>query len=316
MVERRELALKTFRAAANNISHMEFDGILTYGAPLQLASIAKFAALPTLRSLVLSAEYQVFISSRATALADILQQIEGLEVLSIDSGTRQFFEDASASAAWQGTQLTTLRKLTLRADEAKVFAFAAHLAPQLESLEVSLSPYIVVDSAKERVSIPSLRHLRLTGSSLCGLAITHVDLSSLSSLAIHIDSSPTASVASTDLLPDRLVFPVDLQLNLSVHSLLLLDDYDALEVRLVASGVELEYDASIAPLAPYSPRSDSSVREPAGETSAVRYAAVVDTLEWAEHRVQRLYAEGDVEGMQELAEAVKKVAERKMLERL
>ncbi|GAA5848196.1 hypothetical protein JCM9279_000977 [Rhodotorula babjevae] len=87
-------------------------------------------------------------------------------------------------------------------------------------------------------------------------------------------------------------------------------------MRQTSRCVILERVEYVECLAAFSPRSDEGVSESSSDTSTPRFLALIDTMEWAEKRVQQLYAEGDVEGVQEMAEAFKKVAERKMLERL
>ncbi|GAA5890514.1 hypothetical protein JCM8208_004898 [Rhodotorula glutinis] len=313
-VERRKLAVKAFRARANDIRHLVLEDVSPYGTG-RVSNFGQFLVWPTLRRLVLPTTGDGFVGHAGGSLPDALQQLSGLEALSL-RGSCEFFKEALSSASWKGTQLATLQELTLHADEAAVFAFAAHLAPRVESLKIILLPHTMLKPAEHPVLFPSLRHLHLTGPPLCGAALAHVDLSSLLSLDMRIDSSPMAKIAGAELVPPDLVFPKGMRLDLYLHVLLAVDDYNVLMDRLVAAGVNFVPRPDIEYLASYSPRSDVTVKEPEEETNAERYVAVVDTLDWLGRRVHQLHAQGDVEGMQEMAEAVRKVAERKMLERL
>jgi len=315
-VARREFATQAFQDFAGRVTDVQVVKIWSYGyrAVSLRGNIESFASLDTVRRLVLHPNTRVF-EPNGQGMAELLSSMSRLEELEIaDEDAEQSFASTLYVPAWKNSvRLAALRSFAVNTADAKVLAFVSRIAPNLEALDITVPEYARIDAPredKEVVSLPSLRRLRIAGPAHGGLLLTHVRLAPLTSLEICIDTSPTGSAVDCgELLPERVALPHGLRLYLEVHCLVTVENFAALEARCSEAGVALTRKEHSS-LAAFSP----PMRARGQAASQARFAAVARTLDWAKERVEKLWEEEDTDGVQEMCEALRQVAERNLLE--
>ncbi|BGP40894.1 hypothetical protein JCM10450v2_004899 [Rhodotorula kratochvilovae] len=314
---RREYAVEAFNAASDKITEVtmqaEYKKLARNGI---LQSFRPFAEVKNLRRLALQSAHCALFTAFSTDMADVLKSLELVEELIFkDEASR--FGPLLAAPIWQDeVSLPSLRSLTLQAEDVAVFAFVERIAPSLKYLDVTFeSDSSMPDKVDSIASFPSLTSLRIAGPPLCGSFLAHVDLAHLDSLELILKSSSTGSVDCSELIPECVPLPIGLKLHLSSHRLIKLHDLEALTARCDQGGVAFS-SGQHSLLSAFSPPARDTVREPSNEASRPRRDAVIEALKWADARIFECWETGDTDGVQEMAEALRKVGERKMLETL
>ncbi|GAA6058216.1 hypothetical protein JCM3770_005018 [Rhodotorula araucariae] len=266
-----------------------------------------------LKNLELDAQGSLFGMDSCWSTLAVLQVLERIEQLAL-TGSAFKFEELLTCPTWQdAVSLRSLRSLTVQAEDVAVFAFVQRIAPNIKHLDINFfSSLSFPDEGYTAVSLPSLVSLRIAGPPLCGAVLSCVDLSHLTSLLLVIDESTTGNMNCNKLVAEDVSLPAGLDFHLSTHRLIQLHDVDALQARCDEAGVVFT-SARHSLMAAFSPPSRDTV-EPS--MSVPRKDAVIEALQWAEARVVECLGKGDMAGVQEMAEALCKVAERKLIETL
>lgn len=193
-----------------------------------------------------------------------------------------------------------------------IFDFVAKAMPLVANLDVEfpVSAYDIADLASTP-SLPSLEVLGITGSLRAASVVAQLDLPRLKSINLTILSSDDfATMYCTAMLPLNTLLPLQVAMRLTIPDTVTLEKAD----EFAALCKRLHLDLSWTP----GNRLAVLVQPPtasAGDVYVRKAAkAVDDTLAWASERANRLRDLGDVVGLRELAELVKPLCERQIIE--
>ncbi|GAA6005585.1 uncharacterized protein JCM10292_006707 [Rhodotorula paludigena] len=214
-------------------------------------------------------------------------------------------------------ELPLLTFLVSSCNDLKSIRNLGTFAPSLRRLSLRLadnSQGASVEADATKIVLPHLEVLELSGYPSCANAILSFDSPTLKRLVLSISKSQSPTLDCASFLPADFAPRVGLDFHLATHRLITLGNFESLEDRCMAHGMRFSH-RHLAVLAPFEPRS-TDVAEPVDEPSEARKAALLETISWAEEHLEKVWDEGDVQGLQELAEALKMVAQRKQLDTL
>ncbi|GAA5848194.1 hypothetical protein JCM9279_000976 [Rhodotorula babjevae] len=338
-----ELAVSAFVKVAAKVDTLVLFSVSV--ARLSLLGRAALLVQPTvLRHLYLYTVDPVF-GAASSVLSQVLAEFKDLETLKIFE-----HDDESASAFdWVRRQphwlvppnLASLRTLRLEAADLHVLAFVADLAPNVVHLEIIFASKLVQSNEIETVSLPRLRSLEITGDLSCLLSLGLINLMPVTYLHIRVDHPSTGTIDLEPYLPDRLLLSSALELNFCHKTLVTVKNLSRLVSLCKSQGATYRgwlhgllepFSPSLVPAAAEESSDEeeddtsgaeegSSSDEEARASPASAYLrqlafSVLETKHWAYERAIELGAADDVDGLVELAETLRKVEERRILEEL
>ncbi|GJN91233.1 hypothetical protein Rhopal_004251-T1 [Rhodotorula paludigena] len=272
----------------------------------------RFTRPPILRKLVYSTE------STHCSLHETLRACTQLEELDLSNAKFSFASllvyDATSELQLELPRLTSL---VSRCNDLKSIRNLGTFASSLRRLSLRLADIrqgTSIEAIATKIALPHLEVLELSGYSSCAKALSSFDIPALKKLELSITRSQSPRLDCAAFLPADFAPPAGLDFHLATHRLLTLDSFDSLQDRCTAQGMRFSH-RYLAVLAPFEPRS-TDVAEPVDEPSEARKEALLETISWAEEHLEKVWDEGDVQGLQELAEAMKMVAQRKQLDTL
>lgn len=159
-----------------------------------------------------------------------------------------------------------------------------------------------------------MKELSLKGGRFCALVLAHLDAPLLTSLSITITSRDPRPIDLSSLIPGAFTLPRGLNLRVVLHCL---NSFKSDDV-FTAACAERDVHAStwqtrlLAPFSPPTWEVDEG-RAPEGPTEQ-RLLAAEAAVDAACDSVVRICERKDRRGLQEVAEALRKVEERRVLE--
>jgi len=226
-----------------------------------------------------------------------------------------------------------------RSCDLDVFAFGSDLAPNVEHLEVSFDTDPGADEGLDTVSLSQLRSLWISGDPSYPLALSLVNLLSLKFLHIRIEEPSSGVVDLADYLSERLLLPPGLDAHFCHKRLLEVENDNVLSAACEGQGARLTFwthgllsssrskaGPRQVPVARVHGVEDDGDGEEGNEeddeeliASAHRARlpnAVLTTKRWALERACEPWKVEDVEVLVRMAETLRQVGERRVLESL
>ena len=307
--------------------------------PDLLGHVAGFVKPAVLRHLELYTRDPV-VTARSQAMWQTLVDFNDLETLKIyeQSHKPYSYPVIDTQPSWHdGPVLSSLRTLVLEAEDLGVLGFVAKLAPNVEDLELAFRPALRKSDDLDAVVLHRLRKLEIQGDLSCMASLALINLMPVTYLYIRIDQPSTGIIDLEPFLPDRLLLSSNLDFNFCHKSLVTVKNLDLLNDLCASQGARYKlwvhgcldaFDPIARPVADANEavdRSDDEVdeggRAPARRGPAAEHLrnvglSIREVQEWALGRAGELKDSGDVDGLVELAETLRKVEERRILEEL
>ncbi|GJN91252.1 hypothetical protein Rhopal_004270-T1 [Rhodotorula paludigena] len=218
--------------------------------------------------------------------------------------------------------LPELRELVISAADLSVLPFVLTLAPNVEDLTINFDPRDIAEDLRAdddvaHVSLPHLRRLKLEGGPSVASRLACINLMTLEFLELRIVTASEGKihVDCAALFPSNLLLPAGLVFKLVTHHLLAVQNFDALTDLCDKHGATLNWYITHL-LAPFNPPERSTIAESETTVNHQRALAVSQLLDWANARSTRLAVNNDVEGTEELAVAMRRVEEKKIIDEL
>ncbi|TNY17799.1 hypothetical protein DMC30DRAFT_449399 [Rhodotorula diobovata] len=277
-------------------------------------------ACPTaLRRLAFSGQERWHFDPADNFLSQLTLTFPHLEELAISSVVYFDLAELARAPEWRGAVFPRLRKLALKVGSVHVFQLISSLAPNVVIVELSFLKRFPGEQDLGGVPkpfLPELRDLTIRGWPSCACALSLVDTSLLTYLEISTSLEDPTPVDCATFLPPDVVLPRGLHFKLVLHSLNTLSDEDEFRASCAEQGVEFvrRNKTVIAPFLPPS-RSVDEARAPHAAAGRRRKKAL-RAVERALERVRWAMELGDARAVQEMAETVRKVEERRVLESL
>ncbi|GAA5890511.1 hypothetical protein JCM8208_004897 [Rhodotorula glutinis] len=338
-VPRHELAESAFAKLADKVDTLVLFGFSGTRGRL-LGRVDAFVKPAVLRRLDL---YTVDPAFDSPWLSGLLAEYEGLETLKIfghDGNGSSAFDIIRRQPQWAVLPvLASLRELRLKSTGLHVLRFVAELAPNVEHLEILFDDNAAESNEIEAVSLPRLRTLDISGDVSCLLSLGLVNLMPVTFLNIRINRPSTGIVDIEPFLPDRLLLSSALEVHFCHKTLVTVDNIDLLidlcdaqgaTYRAFVHGLLEPFRPSVAPVdveessdeeeegaSEEGSSSDGDARDSPAEAYLRQLAtSILGTKRWALERAVELGAANDVVGLVELAETLRKVEERRILEEI
>ncbi|GJN91251.1 hypothetical protein Rhopal_004269-T1 [Rhodotorula paludigena] len=303
-------ANEAFRAAAARFTALEYHDVRFRDHLDQV--MQRFTEASSLRKLVYS------IGSTRDTLHETLRSRTQLEELDLSNSKFSLASLLVSDAMGElQLELPLLATLTACCSDLNSIRHLGTVAPSLCRLSLRLadiSQGASVEGDAIKIALPHLEVLELSGYASCAKALSSFDTPALKKLELSITKSQSPALECASFLPANWAPPAGLDFHLATHRLITLDNFDSLEDRCTAQGMRFSH-RYLAVLAPFEPRG-TDVAEPTDEPSEARKQALLETISWAEEHLEKVWDDGDVQGLQELAEAMKMVAQRKQLDAL